>query len=82
MSTSESAAERKSGLDFLRQVNPERDLMMECADVRTAGIPGLFIRIEPTTQRQLYFLGHRKPSETISPPISRQCLMSICRSML
>jgi hypothetical protein len=61
MSTSESAAERKSGLDFLRQINPERDLMMECADVRTAGIPGLFIRIEPTTQRQLYFSVTGKP---------------------
>jgi len=61
MSTSESAQERKSGLDFLRQLNPERDLMMECADVRTAGIPGLFIRIEPTTQRQLYFAVTGKP---------------------
>ncbi|MBA3994061.1 MAG: hypothetical protein C0469_11090 [Cyanobacteria bacterium DS2.3.42] len=61
MSTSESAAERKNGLDFLRQINPERDLMMECADVRTAGIPGLFIRIEPTTQRQLYFSVTGKP---------------------
>lgn len=55
MSTSESIAERKSGLDFLRQTNPERDLMMECANPKAAGIPGLFIRIEPTTQRQLYF---------------------------
>ncbi len=61
MSTSESAAERKSGLDFLRQLNPERDLMMECADVRAAGIPGLFIRLEPTTQRQLYFAVTGKP---------------------
>ncbi len=61
MSTSESAAERKSGLISVRQVNPERDLMMECADVRTAGIPGLFIRIEPTTQRQLYFSVTGKP---------------------
>lgn len=61
MSTSETAAERKSGLDFLRQINPERDLMMECADVRAAGIPGLFIRLEPTTQRQLYFSVTGKP---------------------
>ncbi len=61
MSTSESASERKAGLDFLRQVNPERDLMMECADGKTAGIPGLFIRIEPTTQRQLYFSVTGKP---------------------
>jgi hypothetical protein len=61
MSTSESVAERKSGLDFLRQLNPERDLMMECADARAAGIPGLFIRIEPTTQRQLYFSVTGKP---------------------
>lgn len=61
MSTSESANERKAGLDFLRQINPERDLMMECADARTAGIPGLFIRIEPTTQRQIYFAVTGKP---------------------
>lgn len=61
MSTAESANERKAGLDFLRQLNPERDLMMECADARTAGIPGLFIRIEPTTQRQLYFSVTGKP---------------------
>ncbi len=61
MSTSESVAERKSGLDFLRQINPERDLMMECANPKAAGIPGLFIRIEPTTQRQLYFSVTGKP---------------------
>lgn len=61
MSTSESVAERKSGLDFLRQINPERDLMMECANSKAAGIPGLFIRIEPTTQRQLYFSVTGKP---------------------
>lgn len=61
MSTSESLAERKNGLDFLRRLNPERDLMMECADVRAAGIPGLFIRLEPTTQRQLYFAVTGKP---------------------
>lgn len=61
MSTSESVAERKSGLDFLRQINPERDLMMECANEKAAGIPGLFIRIEPTTQRQLYFSVTGKP---------------------
>lgn len=61
MSTSESISERKGGLDFLRQINPERDLMMECADAKTAGIPGMFIKIEPTTQRQIYFSVTGKP---------------------
>ncbi|HEY9784654.1 MAG TPA: hypothetical protein V6D17_04565 [Candidatus Obscuribacterales bacterium] len=61
MATSEKQEERKAGLDFLRALNPERDLIMEGADPRTAGIPGLFIRIDNVTQRQLYFAVTGKP---------------------
>lgn len=61
MAISESPGEREQGLSVLRTWNPERDLNMECADARSAGIPGLFLRIDPITQRKLYFAVTGKP---------------------
>ncbi|MBX9689015.1 MAG: hypothetical protein K2X27_20065, partial [Candidatus Obscuribacterales bacterium] len=46
---------RKQGLAWLRQLNPEREMRMECSDSRAAGLPGLFFPIKSSAQHQLYF---------------------------
>ncbi len=46
---------RKEGLKWLRQLNPEREMRMECSDSRAAGLAGLFFPIKSVPQQQLYF---------------------------
>ncbi len=46
---------RKEGLKWLRQINPEREMRMECKDSRAAGLAGLFFPIKSSAQHQLYF---------------------------
>lgn len=55
MAVSASAKDRQVGLQQLRQMNPERELRMECSDSRAAGVAGLFIPLKSSTQHQLYF---------------------------
>jgi hypothetical protein len=55
MSTSENKSEREKALQFLRTLNPELELRMECADERAGGLPGMFIQLDPIAQRQIYF---------------------------
>lgn len=52
---SKDAAVRKDGLAWLRQLNPEREMRMECSDPRAAGLAGLFYPIKTSQQHQLYF---------------------------
>jgi hypothetical protein len=61
MAVSSSAVDRRQGLDWLRAPNPERELRMECADQRAAGLSGMFIPVKSTTQHQLYFALTGKP---------------------
>ncbi len=49
------AKQRAAGLEWLRQLRPEREMLMECADSRAAGIAGLFYPLKQSTQHQLYF---------------------------
>ncbi len=55
MAISHTKDEHQMGLQILRNLNAERDLLMEGADARTAGLPGLFIQIDPQCMRPLYF---------------------------
>jgi hypothetical protein len=52
---STSAVVRKDGLHWLRDLNPEREMRMECSDSRAAGLSGLFFPIKNGVQQQLYF---------------------------
>jgi hypothetical protein len=61
MTASGTKAERKQGMSLLRQLNPERELRMECSDPRAAGICGLFIPVKPSSQHELYFSLTGKP---------------------
>ena len=61
MALSSSKKEAKAGMALLRQLYPERELHMECADPRAAGLAGLFIPIKPGGQRHLYFALTGKP---------------------
>ncbi len=61
MAAAGTRAEQKQGLSLLRQLNPERDLRMECSDPRAAGICGLFIPVKPSAQHELYFRLTGKP---------------------
>lgn len=47
--------QRAAGLTWLRQLRPEREMLMECADSRAAGLAGLFYPLKQSTQHQLYF---------------------------
>jgi hypothetical protein len=53
--------EQVQGLKMLRGLNAEQDMRLECADPRTAGLAGLFIPINNSTQQQLYFAAFGKP---------------------
>ncbi len=46
---------QKEGIAWLRQINPEREMRMECSDNRAAGLAGLFFPIKSSVQHQLYF---------------------------
>ena len=59
--TSDVIEERDAALQSLKQLNAERDIMMECADQRAAGVPGMFIKMDPVMQRQAYFMLTGKP---------------------
>lgn len=61
MAVSSSAADRLQGLNWLRSLNPERELRIECADHRAAGLSGLFIPVNSIIQHQLYFALTGKP---------------------
>jgi hypothetical protein len=56
-----SPKERSEGLQWLRMLNPEQQLRLECSDARAVGLPGLFIPIKTTKQKQLYFALTGKP---------------------
>lgn len=61
MALSDVPADRDRALDMLRKLDVEQDLRMQCADGRIAGLPGMFWRISPERERELYFAVTGKP---------------------
>jgi hypothetical protein len=61
MAMSKTPHDQVVGIRWLRLLNCEQDLRMQCADERTAGVPGLFFRVSPQAERQLYFAVTGKP---------------------
>lgn len=61
MAVSAVPGDAKHGMELLRQLNPERELRMECSDARAAGLAGLFMPIKPSAQHELYFRLTGKP---------------------
>jgi hypothetical protein len=61
MALSNSPDERRQGLGWLRAINPEQQLRLECSDSRAAGLVGLFIPIKSSSQHELYFAVTGKP---------------------
>lgn len=59
--TSDVIEERDSAIEALKKLDAERDMRMECSDQRAAGIPGMFIKMDPVMQRQVYFMLAGKP---------------------
>jgi hypothetical protein len=53
--TDRNQARSEAGLALLRSLRPERELHMECADPRAAGLAGLFIPIKQSNLHKLYF---------------------------
>ncbi|MDX2106897.1 MAG: hypothetical protein SFY67_10890 [Candidatus Melainabacteria bacterium] len=53
--------ERKEGLGWLRLLNTEKWLKMECSDSRSIGIVGLFIPVKNSDVQKLYFTVTGKP---------------------
>lgn len=61
MAVSNNKDEAKQGMAMLRQLDPEKELRMECSDSRAAGLSGLFMPLKSSTQHQLYFALTGKP---------------------
>ncbi len=61
LALSDVGSDRNNALSILRGLNCEQDLRMQCADDRLAGIPGMFLRISPQRERELYFAVTGKP---------------------
>lgn len=61
MAVSAVPGDAKQGMELLRQLEPERELRMECSDARAAGLAGLFMPIKPSAQHELYFRLTGKP---------------------
>lgn len=55
------AEDRKEGIKELRALNPERELLLECADSKATGLVGLFIPIKKSSLNELYFSVTGKP---------------------
>ncbi|HEY9713252.1 MAG TPA: hypothetical protein V6C72_07265, partial [Chroococcales cyanobacterium] len=55
MAMSNDQGESAQGMKWLRQLQPERELRMECSDDRAAGLSGLFIPLKSSAQERLYF---------------------------
>lgn len=58
---STEANERKEGLGWLRLLNTEKWLKMECSDPRSVGIVGFFVPIKNSDVQKLYFTVTGKP---------------------
>lgn len=58
---SDIAQERKEGLEWMRLLNSEKSLKMECSDSRSVGIAGFFIPIKKSDAQRLYFTVTGKP---------------------
>jgi hypothetical protein len=61
LATSSAEQDRVLGLDLLRKLDAKRDVGMECADPRAAGLVGLFIPVRTSARHQLYFALTGKP---------------------
>ena len=61
LAVSNDKMEAKQGMAMLRQLDPEKELRMECSDSRAAGLSGLFMPLKSSTQHQLYFALTGKP---------------------
>ncbi len=61
LAVSDNVQEQAKGLKLLRDLNPEKDIRLNCADPRTAGVAGLFLRLPQGAQQQLYFAATGKP---------------------
>jgi hypothetical protein len=61
MAVSNNKDEAEQGMAMLRQLDPEKELRMECSDSRAAGLSGLFMPLKSSTQHQLYFALTGKP---------------------
>jgi hypothetical protein len=55
MAISHNNLERQRGLKMLSELDAKRDLIIDGSDPRSAGLPGLFVKIDPEQIRQLYF---------------------------
>lgn len=61
LALSTNIKQHEEGMNLLHKLDCEQDIRMQCADERTAGIPGVFFRINEDKERQLYFQVTGKP---------------------
>jgi hypothetical protein len=58
---SDDGSQREMGLAKLREANPEKELKMVCADPHAAGLAGMFLPLDTSAQKRLYFAATGKP---------------------
>ena len=61
LALSDNADEKENGLQILRSLGVEREIKMNCADIHTAGLAGMFLPLNADAQRRLYFAATGKP---------------------
>lgn len=59
--TLEEGGWQNKGFQWLKWLNPERELTMECANPKAVGLSGAFLRMDNVSLRQLYFRLTGKP---------------------
>ncbi len=55
MAISEDQAQQAEGMKTLRWLYPRKELNMECANYKAVSLPGMFVKLDNVTLRQLYF---------------------------
>jgi hypothetical protein len=62
----ETGAKKADALSMLQMLDSEREIRMDINDARSGGLSGMFLRLDPSARRQLYFAVAAKPYEALS----------------
>ncbi|MBY0551603.1 MAG: hypothetical protein K2W95_30250 [Candidatus Obscuribacterales bacterium] len=61
MAVSDNLSDQAKGISLLRDLEPEKDIRMNCADSAPSGMAGVFLRLPNGALQQLYFAATGKP---------------------
>ncbi|MBX3074391.1 hypothetical protein KF913_10715 [Candidatus Obscuribacterales bacterium] len=56
-----TSEQQQNGLNFLRQIDCERDIKLDCSTARAFDLSGMFLRLDNEQNKKLYFLSTGQP---------------------